>query len=108
MALEILKSVPRRADREYLFGSGGGEYSRWSYVKQALDKRLADAGHHLKPWTLHDLRRTSRTRLAMLGVPPHVSEAVLGHTTHRRGVGAGCLADAAEDHKGVAVVPGLA
>jgi integrase len=28
---------------------------------------------------LHDLRRTVRTRIAQLGVAPHVAERVLGH-----------------------------
>ena len=31
------------------------------------------------PWTIHDLRRTVRTGLGMLGVLPHVAEAVLNH-----------------------------
>ncbi|MFZ1067439.1 MAG: hypothetical protein WAN42_18225, partial [Pseudolabrys sp.] len=31
------------------------------------------------PWTVHDLRRTVRTGLGMLGVLPHVAEAVLNH-----------------------------
>jgi integrase len=85
-ALEIIRAVPRRADRHYLFGERGGEYSRWGYAKEAIDRRLAEAGHQLKPWTLHDCRRTCRTRLAALGIAPWVAEEVLGHTTHRQGV----------------------
>jgi len=34
---------------------------------------------HLKPWAPHDLRRTVKTRLASMGCPEDVSEAVLGH-----------------------------
>jgi integrase len=85
-ALEIIRSIPRRADRQYLFGQSGGEYSRWGYAKVELDKRLAEAGHQFKPWTLHDVRRTVRTRLAALGIAPWVAEEVLGHTSHRQGV----------------------
>ena len=85
-ALDIIRSIPQRADRQYLFGQSGGEYSRWGYAKVELDKRLAEAGHRFKPWTLHDLRRTCRTRLAALGIAPWVAEEVLGHTTHRQGV----------------------
>ena len=33
----------------------------------------------MTPWTLHDLRRTAATRMADLGVMPHVIEAVLNH-----------------------------
>ena len=40
-------------------------------------------GHkaNLVPWRLHDLRRTAATRMADLGVLPHVIEAVLGHVS---------------------------
>jgi integrase len=38
-------------------------------------------------WTLHDLRRTAATRMADLGVQPHVIEAILNHTSgHKAGV----------------------
>ena len=30
-------------------------------------------------WTVHDIRRTVRTGMGMLGVLPHVAEAVLNH-----------------------------
>lgn len=33
----------------------------------------------MKPWTLHDIRRTVATRLSELGAPPHVIEKLLGH-----------------------------
>jgi hypothetical protein len=47
----------------------------WSRSKLALDKAVK-----LKePWTIHDLRRTVRTGLGMLGVLPHVAEAALNH-----------------------------
>lgn len=35
--------------------------------------------HGLEHFTLHDLRRTARTHLSMLGVKPHVSERCLNH-----------------------------
>jgi hypothetical protein len=38
-------------------------------------------------WTLHDLRRTGATRMADLGVHPHVIGAVLNHISgHKAGV----------------------
>src|SRR6516162_7409740 len=74
-ALAILKNIPRRARRDYVFGLGQGGYSGWSKAKAVLDKRAS-----LKePWTLHDLRRTVRTGLGKLGVQPHIAEAVLNH-----------------------------
>jgi integrase len=34
----------------------------------------------IKPFTVHDLRRTGRTQLSKLGVPKHISERVLNHS----------------------------
>jgi hypothetical protein len=48
-----------------------------------LDARL----NGMKPWRVHDLRRTVATRLGDLGVQPHVIEAALNHFSgHRAGV----------------------
>lgn len=33
----------------------------------------------IEHWSIHDLRRTAKTKMAELGVMPHVSEKVLGH-----------------------------
>jgi integrase len=53
-------------------------------AKTALDEKLGKA---VKPWTLHHLRRTAATRMADLGVQPHVIEAVLNHISgHKAGV----------------------
>jgi integrase len=42
---------------------------------------------YAREWTLHDLRRTAATRMADIGVPPHVIEEVLNHRSgHRSGV----------------------
>jgi integrase len=73
-ALEILKAMPRREGRDYVFGLRGGGFSNWSQAKRESDKAI-----ELKPWTLHDIRRTVRTGMGMLGVLPHVAEAVLNH-----------------------------
>ena len=80
MAIDILRSVPHRADRAYVFGVRGGAFSAWSYATLALNNRIAAAeGKPLAHWTLHDLRRTMRTGLGKLGVPPHVAELVINH-----------------------------
>ena len=34
-------------------------------------------------WRLHDVRRTTATRLVDLGVQPHIVEALLNHRGHR-------------------------
>lgn len=40
---------------------------------------VENPGLTMAHWTLHDMRRTVKTRLGALQVDPHVSEAVLGH-----------------------------
>jgi integrase len=74
-AMAILDSVDAREGRDLVFGSGKGGYSGWSKSKKEMD----DKTPLKKPWTLHDLRRTGRTGLGILGVAPHVAEAVLNH-----------------------------
>ncbi|WP_201861588.1 tyrosine-type recombinase/integrase [Microvirga soli] len=87
VALEILQSIPRRAGREFVFGEGRGGFSGWSKSKTRLDARIAKAGAVMRPWRLHDLRRTTATRLAEMGTLPHVVEAILNHVSgHKAGV----------------------
>jgi integrase len=80
MALEILKDAPRREGRKYVFGSRGGAFAAWSYSTIALHGRITTAeGTALPHWVLHDLRRTFRSGLGRLGVPPHVAELCINH-----------------------------
>jgi integrase len=82
-ALAIVKSIPR-TDRDHLFGvRAGAGFTGWSNAKAELDQHLADA---VKPWRLHDLRRTVATGMADIGIEPHIIEAVLNHYSgHRKG-----------------------
>ena len=67
-------AIPRR-DRACVFGIGAGGYAGWAKGKIAIDK----AAKLKEPWTVHDIRRTVRTGMGMLGVLPHVAEAALNH-----------------------------
>src|SRR5262245_32231546 len=81
-ALEIIDSIPRRMNRDFVFGEGKGGFSGWSKAKATLDAQLG-----LKPWRLHDLRRTASTQMADTGVQPHIIEAVINHVSgHKAGV----------------------
>lgn len=94
-AQSIVNGIPVRAERDLVFGSGQGAFSGWSRAKSDLDARLLAAlkdqnGEKAKliPWRLHDLRRTAATRMADLGVFPHIVEAVLNHISgHKGGIG---------------------
>jgi hypothetical protein len=52
--------------------------------KPALDKRSGVAN-----WVVQDIRRTVATRMADLGVQPHIIEAVLNHYSGHRAGSAG-------------------
>jgi integrase len=68
--------------RGHLFGTrSDGGLSHW-HAKAELDQRLT-----IKPWRVHDLRRTLATRLCDLGIAPHVVEQILNHQSgHRAGI----------------------
>jgi integrase len=89
-ALELLAAHGRREGRDLVFGSREGPFQGWGNAKIAVDGRIRGklgekAG--LKPWRLHDLRRTVATRMNELGVLPHVVEAILNHISgHKAGV----------------------
>lgn len=71
----------RREGRDGLFGEAAGPFSGWSRCKARLDRRIANTNNNkpMRPWTLHDLRRTFVTRLNDLGVEPHIIEALVNH-----------------------------
>jgi integrase len=90
LALEIIRAVPRLVGRDFLFGRDEGRpIGGFSAAKKAIDERIAEAiGKPLKPWVLHDLRRTIDTGMGdKLGVLPHIADEVLGHVgAHKSGV----------------------
>ena len=48
-------------------------------AESTLSVALAKVKHGLPPFVIHDLRRTARTHLAALGIPPHIAERCLNH-----------------------------
>jgi integrase len=86
-ALEILARAAASSNRSVPFGYEERPFSGWSSAKAALEKRLTEAGKPVADWRLHDLRRTAATRMADMGVLPHVLEAILNHVSgHKAGV----------------------
>jgi integrase len=101
-AIGILESALAQEGREargIVFGHGARArgapdrgFGGWGKAKREIDLRIDQArkaagrgpqGH----WVLHDLRRTAATRMADLGVLPHVIEEILGHISgHKAGV----------------------
>lgn len=98
-ARTILKALPRREDRDLIFGRRQGGFSHWSSSKRELDERILAARQAIMKkgaaalmpaWTLHDIRRSMSTGMhEKLGVAPHIVEACLGHSgTFRSGIAA--------------------
>lgn len=75
--IQILQSVPRFLDSDYvLTTTGTTPISGFGRAKDRLDEAIGATD-----WRTHDLRRTTASGMARLGVPPHVVEKVLNHKT---------------------------
>jgi integrase len=70
------------ASSEYLFPKRRRDHrERVPHVgRDTLNTALQRVKHGLRPFTLHDLRRTARTQLAALGVRREVAGRCLGHS----------------------------
>ena len=77
-ALDARDPTPERFRSHLLFPSlkTGDIVTGWAKQKAALDRRSG-----ITAWTLHDLRRTFSTKLADLGVQPHIVDRCLNHQT---------------------------
>jgi integrase len=71
-----LRTRPRFEGGEYVFSTTGGLSPSSNFCKV---KRQLDALSGVTGWTIHDLRRTVRSKLAELGVPREVARKVLNH-----------------------------
>jgi integrase len=81
-AVAILTSCPRFKGGDYVFtAKNGSTYCNQIDRSRAdLDATMAEAlGTPLPRWTLHDLRRTMRTRLSSLRIPTEIAEMCIGH-----------------------------
>jgi integrase len=79
-ALTVLAGLARLPrvveDNGFVFTTTGGESasSNFAKVKRELDGLCGVSG-----WTIHDIRRTVRSKMAELGVPREVARKVLNH-----------------------------
>jgi integrase len=81
-AVEYFRVLKRMADRSaYVFpaeiGDGPADPKLLTRSMARHRKLLQQRG--IKPFVLHDLRRTVRSGLSRLRIPPHISERVLNH-----------------------------
>jgi Arm DNA-binding domain/Phage integrase family len=93
-ARTVLEGLPRFRKGDHLFSTSFGEKPTVisDKIKNRIDARMLrtlkamarrrgdDPGRvELKPWVIHDLRRTLRTHLSALRIPDHIAEMTLGH-----------------------------
>jgi integrase len=95
-AVQIFQGLPRIGDKKdaFIFSTTGSTpVSGFSRAKAAIDSAMLQAMRKdaetrgdepasvgsARPWVFHDLRRTSASGMASLGIAPHVVEAVLNH-----------------------------
>ena len=85
LARSIIASIPQRNGRDHLFGTrSSGGHTGWDRSKKDLDGRLAGK---VARWVVHDIRRSVATRMADLGVEPHIIEAAINHQSgHKAGI----------------------
>lgn len=89
LAIAVLMRVLRIEGNPYVFPAARNRYADrvattfngWAKPKERLDKKLAEAGQAIRPWTLHDLRRTLRTNWAEMGVVREVAEKYINHVS---------------------------
>jgi integrase len=82
MARAIIESVPHMVSRNELFG----ERANRGFTAWDRNKRVLDARSGVTEWTVHDIRRSVATRMADIGIGPHIIEAILNHHSgHRAG-----------------------
>ncbi|UFX45217.1 integrase arm-type DNA-binding domain-containing protein [Bradyrhizobium sp. 41S5] len=86
--LAIIKAVPRVKNKAgYLFTTNGKTpFSGFSKAKRHLDALMLEVAQEEDPeitsipnWTLHDLRRTSATRMQRLGFEKEIVDCCLNH-----------------------------
>ncbi len=90
-ALVVLGEITRVPGAVHLFGLGGrGGFSGYSKAKGRIGDRIAamNDGKPIASWGLHDIRRSVATKMADIGVPPHIIEEILAHTTAKSRVAA--------------------
>ena len=75
-ALAILASLPSGGPDAFVLSTTGGARPSSAFNKR---KVKLDEASGVTGWTLHDLRRTVRSKLSELGVPWEVARRIVGH-----------------------------
>ena len=80
----VLHLLGASQNEGFVFSTTDGRraFSGFSKAKRALDKAIAEVRKGraaMRPWVLHDLRRTARSLMSRAGVTADIGERVIGH-----------------------------
>ena len=78
-ARDVLAACPIIGTAGYLFTLSGRQPISCNTTKRRLDALMRAELAELERWTIHDLRRTSRTLMSRAGVSADIAERCLGH-----------------------------
>ena len=78
-ARDVLAACPIIGTAGYLFTLSGRRPVSCNITKRHLDALMRAELAELERWTIHDLRRTSRTLMSRAGVSADIAERCLGH-----------------------------
>jgi len=95
MACNIIKGVPHMVNRDQLFGGR----SDAGFVAWDLGKRALDALSRVSNWTPHDIRRSVATKMADIGIQPHIIEQILNHQSGHKSGPAGIYNRSSYEHE---------
>jgi integrase len=76
LALEVIGACPRIGERVFVARKGSGPINGWEDAKRRSESFLANP---IKPWRIHDLRRSCATHMRSIGVDRLTVSKILGH-----------------------------
>ncbi len=81
MVLDIIEAQPRFKKNPYVFAAlrGRGPFNAFGEYAALLEKGMKKILPEMLPHTIHDLRRTFRTRLAKIGIEETLAQRCIGH-----------------------------
>lgn len=86
MVLDIIEAQPKFKKSPFVFSGlrGRGPFIAIGQYVEHLERRMKLILPDMEPHTLHDLRRTFRTRLAQIGIEETLAQRCIGHVVGTR------------------------
>jgi integrase len=82
LAMEVIGRIPLFAGQDCVFSVNGKKpVQSYADAKVRIDRRLAELLGSVTAWTYHDIRRSTATGMADLGIAHHVVDRVLNHVS---------------------------